>query len=257
MEQQEGEDRSAVVQREQEFFDAKSERYRLLRRRISRALGAFNRSSEMHQFYDPARKRVLDYGCGGGRFAVELLGRGAEHVTGIDISTARVEEARALAESLGLSDRTYFLTADAHNTDLPAQSFDLVIGSDILHHLDIADAATELARLLKPGGTAVFIEPLVHHPLMRLARRMTPSARTSDEHPLTEDDWTLLGQTFPSFHHSEREFLTVPLMPVNLVLPRTWQESLASKLAPIDDRLLERFPGLRKYARRTILVMNG
>lgn len=249
------EERAAIIEREQHFFDSKGDRYQKVRRRISRAMGAFDRSKELHDHYDPAGKAVLDYGCGAGRFAMELLSKGATHVTGIDISAARVEEATELAASKGLQDRTTFMVADAHDTGLPDASFDLVIGSDILHHLDIALAAAELRRMLKPAGAAIFIEPLAHHPLLRIGRRLTPSARTEDEHPLTEDDWKLLAGMFPNFRHVECEFLSLPLAPVNLLLPRAMQESLARRVAPMDDRLLDRFPSIRKYARRTILVM--
>jgi hypothetical protein len=36
---------------------------------------------------------------------------------------------------------------------------------------------------------------------------------------LTEDDWKMMAAAFPDFEHREREFITVPLMPLNLVLP--------------------------------------
>ena len=48
--------------------------------------------------------------------------------------------------------------------------------------------AREIARTLKPGGTALFIEPLGHNPAHQLYRRMTPSMRTADEHPLLQSD---------------------------------------------------------------------
>jgi SAM-dependent methyltransferase len=252
-----GLNRDQTVAREQQFFDENADRYRRVRGRITRAIGAFNRSAEVHDLYDPVGKRVLDYGCGEGRFTFELLRRGASDVTGFDISTTRIEAANRRAGELGLADRARFLVADAHDTGLPAGSFDLIIGSDILHHLDLATAASELRRLLAPGGTAIFVEPLAHHPLLRLGRRLTPAARTDDEHPLTEADWKLLDGAFPRFEHQEREFVTIPLMPLNLVLPTRLSERLASRAAAWDDRALERWPALRKYSRRTLLSMGA
>lgn len=250
-------ERADVVRREAAFFDAKSRRYASLRRWISRAIGAFNRSDEVHALYDPAGKRVLDYGCGEGRFSFELLDRGAAHVTGIDISEARIEAAKERARERGVQERVAFSTADAHATGLTAGSFDLVIGSDILHHLDLEAALLELKRLLAPGGTAVFVEPLAHHPLLRVGRWLTPGARTSDEHPLTVDDWRLCDRIFPRFRHTERELVTIPLMPLNLVLPQPAQRRLAAVAGRVDDRLLRRFAGLRRYARRTILLLGA
>lgn len=250
-------DRETVVKREAEFFDRKSDRYAQLRRWISRAIGAFNRSSEVHDLYEPEGKRILDYGCGEGRFAFHLLDQGAIHVTGIDISEARIEAAKTKADALGVTDKVHFTTADAHATGLPAGSFDLIIGSDILHHLDLRAAIEELRRLLAPGGRAIFVEPLAHHPLLRLGRRLTPAARTADEHPLTEDDWAMCGEVFPAFSHEEREFLTIPLMPLNLVLPRRLQRSLSGAIGRLDDRILSSRPGLRKFARRTFLILQA
>jgi hypothetical protein len=82
-----------------------------------------------------------------------------------------------------------------------------------------------------------------------------PSARTVDEHPITTSDWELCGQVFKRFQHHEREFLTIPLMPLNLVLPRRAQRRLAQGVHRADDRLLARFPKLGKYARITLLVL--
>lgn len=246
---------AATTAREQAFFDADGARYRKIRGRITRAIGAFNRSAELHDLYDPSGARILDYGCGEGRFSFQLLERGARHVTGFDISATRIAVAQRQADALGVADRTTFLVADAHDTGLPAGSFDLVIGGDILHHLDLERAAAELRRLLAPGGRALFVEPLVHHPLLRLGRRLTPSARTVDEHPLSVEDWRLLHRLFPRFEHSERELLSIPLMPLNLVLPTATGRRMAERVAQLDDRVLARWPGLGRYARRTLLSM--
>src|SRR5205823_508146 len=99
----------STARREQEFFDANASRYARVRKWISRSIGAFDRSRDVHDFYDPRGKVVLDYGCGAGRFAIELVRRGATHVTGIDISNRRVEEAIAKAASEGLAAKTEFL----------------------------------------------------------------------------------------------------------------------------------------------------
>jgi SAM-dependent methyltransferase len=130
----------------------------------------------------------------------------------------------------------------------------LIIGSDILHHLDIDRAVAELRRLLAPGGMALFVEPRAHHPLLRLGRWLTPSARTPDEHPLTEDDWKMMAAAFPDFEHREREFITVSLMPLNLVLPDGGRTRLADALSKRDDQVLARWPHLGKYVRRTLLI---
>jgi hypothetical protein len=71
---------------------------------------------------------------------------------------------------------------------------------------------------------------------------------------LTKADWQLCADAFPSFWHREVELTTIPLMPLNLFLPRAWQESLARRMRRLDDWLMARFPQLRPYARITFLV---
>jgi hypothetical protein len=65
----------------------------------------------------------------------------------------------------------------------------------------------------------------------------------------------MCASIFDDFHHYEREFLTIPLMPLNLVLPTGAQRWLARHVGPVDDLILDRFPAVRKYARITFLVL--
>src|SRR3546814_3139995 len=54
------------------------------------------------------------------------------------------------------------------------------------------------SRVLRPGGRAVFIEPLGLNPAIELYRRFTPSARTPDEHPLLRRDFRRFDAAFGS-----------------------------------------------------------
>jgi ubiquinone/menaquinone biosynthesis C-methylase UbiE len=245
------------VDREKDFYNQKNETsYHMVRRWIWRALGEFNRNSDLSTLYDPAGKVVLDYGCGPGYLTKTLLDRGAVHVTGIDISEAEIEQARESARELGLEDRSRHLVADAHDlVDFEDDSFDLIVGDAILHHLNMRVALEEIRRILRPGGRAVFMEPLWHNPILRLGRKLTPTARTPDEHPLTEADWQLCAEIFPNFRHEEREFVTIPLMPLNLVLPPKAQKRMAQRINRLDDRVLARYPSTRKHARSTFLIL--
>src|SRR3546814_2369311 len=118
------------------------------------------------------------YGANALRFATT-----ARTATGIDISDVAIEKGRERARQKGFTNvRLEAMNAEAMT--FPDDSFDLVFGSGIIHHLDIDRAFGEIARVLRPGGRAVFIEPLGLNPAIGLYRRFTPSARTPDEHPL-------------------------------------------------------------------------
>jgi SAM-dependent methyltransferase len=244
-----------AVQREREFYNTKDQRYSSLRALIWRAIGEFNRNREILDLIDPAGKRVLLYGCGPANDAPNYLERGAATLAGIDISEGEIEQAWARARREGYEDRVDFRAGDAHNTGFDDDSFDLIVGMAILHHLDVALALKEIRRILVPGGRAVFQEPLAHNPILRLGRALTPSARTADEHPFTVEDWELCAREFPNFSHREAELTSIPLMPLNLAMPRTWQRRLAQRVHAWDDTLLARYPRLRPYARTTFLVL--
>lgn len=103
--------------------------------------------------------RVLDLGCGQGRNAVWLAGRG-HRVTGVDLSETGIATARALAEEAGAE--ADFLVADATGEWAPPPgSFDLVLLSYLqLPPQGRRTAHTKAARALAPGGLVFLI---AHH----------------------------------------------------------------------------------------------
>jgi SAM-dependent methyltransferase len=109
--------------------------------------------------------RVLDVGCGVGRWSSLLASRGA-HVTGMDISPTMVAEARRRVAASGIADRCRFVVQDLGRPDADQQcageTFDLVIGVTVLQHILNPDALrTAVQRMsdhLAPGGRMVLLE---------------------------------------------------------------------------------------------------
>jgi SAM-dependent methyltransferase len=100
--------------------------------------------------------RSLEVGAGTGYFSLNLLRAGVvREATCTDISPGMVRTLAANAERLGLEVRA--LRADAESLPFRDQSFDLVLGHAVLHHLpDLERAFSEFHRVLRPGGAIVF-----------------------------------------------------------------------------------------------------
>lgn len=97
--------------------------------------------------------RVLDVACGAGQIAIPAARAGAR-VTGVDIATNSIEQARARAQAEGLEVR--FDEGDAEMLPYEAASFDLVvslIGAMFAPRPE--RVAAELVRVCRPGGRIV------------------------------------------------------------------------------------------------------
>jgi len=105
---------------------------------------------------DRGYERSLEIGAGTGYFSLNLVQAGVvSEATCTDISPGMVSALATNAERLGLNVRT--ARADAEALPFPAESFDLVLGHAVLHHLpDLRRAFSEFHRVLRPGGRIVF-----------------------------------------------------------------------------------------------------
>ena len=93
--------------------------------------------------------RVLDVGCGVGRWSRLLAARGAQ-VTGIDLSATMIAEAQRRAAAAGVAGRCRFLVQDSALLNI-GERFDLVLGVTVLQHmLDSQSCARRLAPHVRP-----------------------------------------------------------------------------------------------------------
>jgi SAM-dependent methyltransferase len=139
-------------------------------------------------------KRILDLGSGLGEASVWFALQGAQ-VTALDISPRMLEIARRVTSRYEVEIETVVGSATDLGT-FDSDTFDIVYGANVLHHVDIAACLGEVHRVLRHGGRAAFWDPVQYNPVINLYRHMAGSMRTDDEHPLRRADLRAMQQRF-------------------------------------------------------------
>lgn len=198
-------------------------------------------------------KTVLDCGCGSGVTTVRLAQKDA-NVYSFDLSSELVELTRRRAEANGVEERIQLGQMQFEQMDYPDDFFDLAFGNMILHHVDCDAAGKELARVLKPGGRAVFAETSGRNKLLMFARRHLAGKcgidkySTDGEKPLEKPELDALGRHFTSMRIHYLEFLFFTTACSNVLKWRDSTKWLQELLFNTDVFVYRRLPFLRKYS---------
>jgi SAM-dependent methyltransferase len=205
-----------------------------------------------HLLGDVAGLRIVDFGCGSGANTVLLANRGA-HVWGVDISEDLIRLARRRLDVNGRAGRAEFIVASAHDLPFPDDSIDIVFGIAILHHLDLRLVSAEVQRVLRPGGRAIFQEPVRNSKLIRFLRGLIPYKApdvSPFERPLTDPELQAFARPFSSMRF--RPFL-LPHVQLASVLPVLKQQ--IHPLYSSDGALLRALPALQHFAGIRVLEL--
>lgn len=196
--------------------------------------------------------RVLDCGAGFGELAVWLGLKGAR-VTAIDVSPKCLELVSRRAAHYGVTQNVTARLLPVEKIDYEDASFDLVTGVFILHHVMLDKCMPQIHRVLRPGGTAVFLETSANSKLLMFFRTHVVGrfgvAKYQDEieYPLTERDIEYISSVFGGrckVHYLPFTFLRMIDSHVfrHRIRVISWLLSKA-------DRLIYRFlPFMRKYS---------
>ncbi|PYI49917.1 MAG: hypothetical protein DMF10_00005, partial [Verrucomicrobia bacterium] len=110
---------------------------------------------------------VLELGCGTGYFTRELACSGA-NIVAVDVSPDLLEIAKANSSAPTVR----YEIQNAYELSYPDAVFDSVVGSSVLHHLEIQEAIREIYRVLKPSGTIYFTEPNMLNPQIAIQKNV-------------------------------------------------------------------------------------
>ena len=180
---------------------------------------------------------VLELGCGTGYFTRELARSGAG-IVAIDVSPELLEIAKANCSAPNVR----YEIQNADELSYPDAMFDSVVGSSVLHHLEIAKALREIYRVLKPRGTICFTEPNMLNPQIAVQKNVPWVKRKLGDSP---DEtaffrwplWRLLEET---------GFQDIRIEPFDFLHPKT-PVAFVSRLESLG-RFLEGVPVISEFA---------
>lgn len=190
-------------------------------------------------------KRVLELGTGTGGTATLLAKKGAS-VVGIDLLPFRLDEAKDRVKNHNVSDSVAFTLMDATQLAFQNNAFDFVISKSVLVFTEHTQTAKECYRVLKPGGKAIFIENMRHHPLVWLYRKLFLKY-SRNLHYFSLSDIKAIGETYENTEHREFHFLSLGALFWQKVvpIPFLYQWTL-NFLKRVDRILLRAFPFLKR-----------
>ncbi len=198
-------------------------------------------------------KKVLELGTGTGGTATLLAKRGAS-VVGIDLLPFRLTEARARAAEHDVAESVEFALMDAMHLAFPDNTFDFIISKSVLVFTDHTRTAQECYRVLKPGGKAIFIENMRHHPAVWLYRKAF--LRYSGKlHYFSLHDVAAVGAEFEGLEHREFHLSAVGALfwqkGISIPLFYRWTFGI---LKVVDAVLLKCFPFLKRFCWITAMI---
>jgi SAM-dependent methyltransferase len=200
---------------------------------------------------DVRDKKVVEYGCGLGKMSI-LLARSGAQVSAFDISEGSVEVAQQQARLYGVESQISFAVAVAEKLPYADASFDLAFGSAVLHHIEPAAGAAELARIMRPGARGAFTEPLGTNPAVKFVRDHVPYPYKHErgaDIPLRRGDVTAWMAPF-----SQAEIRGIQMLSM-VERGFGFKKRTFPTLRRADQALLERWPGLWTLCRYGVLTV--
>jgi SAM-dependent methyltransferase len=201
----------------------------------------------------------LDFGCADGGYDEEMLARGAETVTGVDVEEPRI----AAAKERNLPDTAY-VAFDGHTLPFEDARFDGTFMNEVFEHVADEDRAlSEIRRVLKPGGYLVLISPNRWFPFE--GHNVTIGSKTICPAPLIPwlperltHNWTAARNYWPGQLERQVRDAGFTIRETSFVWPvlqtYPWLPPKGVEWYQRHFRTWDHLPGLRRFGVSTMVV---
>jgi len=116
------------------------------------------------------KMKLLEIGCGTGEYTRDIISFSMQNnITAVDISKNILK----IAKNKCKSKQVKFIQASVYKLPFKDNSFDLICGFYIAHHLDLKQMFIELSRVLKTEGVIYLVEPNILNPIVYLIKNIS------------------------------------------------------------------------------------
>ena len=180
---------------------------------------------------------VLELGCGAGYFTQELARSGAD-IVAIDVSPELLEIARSNCSAPNVQ----YEIENAYELSYGSAVFDSVVGSSVLHHLEIEKALRGIYRVLKPGCSIYFTEPNMLNPQIAIQKNIPWIKRKLGDSP----DETAFFRWPLKRLLEQIGYRDIRIDPFDFLHPKT-PTRLIKRINELGS-FLEKMPGISEFA---------
>lgn len=184
---------------------------------------------------------VLEIGCGTGLFTEKVYNKTHAKIVATDISPELLEQGKKKLPQVD------FRVADAMNLDFADNTFDVVFGSSIIHHLEFEKSLKEILRLLKPGGRMVFAEPNMINPQILIQKNVPFIKKWLGDSP---DERAIVRWSFTKLM-AQQGFRNIKIFPYDFLHPYTPKPFIP--LVNGIGKLFEKLPLTKEIAGSVII----
>jgi 2-polyprenyl-3-methyl-5-hydroxy-6-metoxy-1,4-benzoquinol methylase len=206
------------------------------RERANRRAALIIRAGQLNE-----KSRILEIGCGTGLFTKKFAETDA-HITAVDISIDLIKQAREQCKS---EKRVEFICGQFEELSLP-ETFDTIVGSSVLHHLDVEKSVHAIFQMLKPGGRLAFAEPNMLNPQIFAERTFL---RNYSKYT-SPDETAFVRWAFQRLLEAEG-FVKVQIRPFDWLHPATPKRLIKPLTAA--GTILERIPFMKEFSGSLII----